>query len=305
METYRPSGAVPIGGLLMATGAGVAAAIVLGGVYAYVCAYSPLIYLNILATLAFGGGIGYAIGKAAEAGKVRNPKVMFSVGLLASVFGLYTAWGLDPVARFKLELSHAAFEPSTLGRYMQFGYENGFWSIGKAGRNNSTVSGIFLAAVWLIEAGMVAFCAGAAAKSVSGAKPFCEECDRWTGTKDNVKRLANVTNVDASLLRLMSGDLTGLAEMVRAAPSAKAFLQLDLAVCPNCGKNNYLTVTRSETKKNSKGKDETTRNVLLANLRVPYEKLQLVLDAGREPTPIAPPSETVGDAPKAGDFNFS
>jgi hypothetical protein len=285
MQVYRHSGRCGLWGVPAASVAGVAAALVLGVVYAYGTNWIPFIYLNFLLTLGFGFAVGAAVVWGAKAGKIRNMPVATMVGGTVGVLAVYFAWVFDPMARVDV-IGRPMWDVQFLWAYMKFGYANGFWAMG---HNGDPVKGLMLASVWAGEATMIIGAAALTVRGLLGTQPFCEETNQWTTTAKNVARLSLVgdENVEAKLQRLLEGDVDALGEFYRAGEGDPAVLQLDLATCRDCPTCNYLTIRSVRSVVNKKGEVSKQEQELLVNLQVAPEDVAKIHAAGVD-RPVEP-----------------
>jgi hypothetical protein len=313
MNVYKHSGAIGTMGPIYVTAVGFIAAALLGVVYTYAAVWIPFIYITFFLTLGFGFALGLAVSYAAKAGKVRNPTVTLLFGLIFGCIGLYVAWAFDASVRVE-DFDKILWNPDELMAYMQWGYENGFWTIGRGGGGN--VTGIFLAIVWIIEACIIVGLATIIAPSAIGSQPFCEDSNAWTTTEEDVARLALLDEDDGLLERLLEGDITAIGDFPQADADAVAYLRLDLATCPECPNCNWLTVNVVVHGVDKEGKPTTEVTPLVEHMEIASEQVDVVRAGGRQPTPeeiaaaeqqFEPPEsdEPKEDGPTTDDFNFS
>jgi hypothetical protein len=287
METYRHSGAISPVGILLAVTVGVISAVVLGVVYSLGNVNIPYVKIHCLLTIGFGCLMGLAVGLAAKAGKIRNNFVAAAYGFVIGLIGLYVAWGTDFLIRDIIpaggQISDAviAFSPEALWEYIKWFYENGKWAVS----GHKPWVGIQLGVVWSIEA--ITILAGSTIFACIFIMdlPFCESCNRWT-TKKAGERKLSLVGAGEALNRLLTGDLTALAEFNLAQDEEAEYLQLDMATCPACSESNYLTVKQNKQTLDSEGKPKTDSKSLLENMLVAGEDLPLIENAGREPVPL-------------------
>lgn len=264
--------------------AGIAVGGALAVVYAFAINWIPFIYINFFLSLGLGFAVGMTIAYAAKAGKVRNATVACLFGLIFGLFTLYVAWAFDPQARIPNNEGFVAWDPNALMGWIQFGYEKGFWSIGKGGGDN--VSGMFLAIVWLIEAGIIVGLAVILAPSAINAQPFCEDCNEWATTEEDVARLAIRDDNDTVLDRLLGGEVGALSELPRATADAAAYLRCDLAKCESCPNSNWLTISVVVHGVDNEGKATTDVTPLLAGMEIEPADVEVVRAGGAEPAPV-------------------
>ncbi len=277
MNLYRHSGAVTLSGLLGASLVGAGSAPALGFAYAWAIAWIPFVYINFLLTLGLGGIVGFLVGRAATAGKLRNTFVIGVLGLAWGVVAWYVAWAADARAR-GAEVAWLVWQPDQLWDYVGYFYENGLWGIG---RGDNTVSGIPLGIVWLIEAGVVMGAATFMAMGASLSQTFCERCRCWIETQQGVRRLS-LQDADSRLVeRLLGGELSAAAELPRAG-DGEPHLRLDLTCCPTCRESNYLSVERVTYETDDKGSVSEKSDTALDRLAITPRDIEAVRNAGRE-----------------------
>ena len=288
MQFYRHSGAVTPGGLILATLAGLATAGVLGFVYSCVIVHIPFIWVSFLATLGFGAVIGLAVGRAAKAGRIRNPVFVGILGFLLGVLGLYVAWGVDLIARAQCNDFVVAFHPLVLFNYMSWLYENGSWSISE---NTDPVVGVFLAAVWLVEAGLIVGLAAVMAYKATAKLTYCEHCHTWNPVEKNVRSLAIQQGQEPILDRIRSGEVAALGELFLSPPEDNDYFRVDLACCPTCSESNYLTFQMVTHTFDKEGNLKTKEKALFENLVVSDTDVELIRAAGQPLPEMETPTE--------------
>jgi hypothetical protein len=303
MATYRHSGAMPPLGILLIVGSGAVTACVLGVVYSFANYYIPFIYFHFFFALGLGGAIGGAVVWAARTGKVRNMHLLGIYGAAFGLLGLYAAWGADPLARFGIEkFGFRAFHPSFMTHYMKVFYHQGFWTLGHAGqKGGDLVSGVFLGAIWLAEAGVIVGIATWIAWRGISSQPFCETCKRWTVTEANVQWLAPFSGQAQSLEQVKAGELAALDDFDRAPANARAYLQLDLARCPKCRQSNFLSIYNCQRTVDKNGKPKVNKIAVVENLIIAADDVPAVRTAGRAaPDEDMPPADSPQSPPEGG-----
>lgn len=318
MQTYQPSGAVPVTGLAITMAAGFITAGVTALVYAWVNAYVPLIYVSFLFTLGFGALVGFSVGQGAMLGKIRNQLIVGVLGVASGLVGLYLAWAFEPLARLSalgaedIDVGLLEWDPSFLSTYIGYYYENGFWSFGRS--SETAVTGIPLVIVWLAEAGIVLFFSWSIAVNTTNNSVFCEQCNAWVPEHLGVQKLSSGGVYGGGLERIAAGDLTPLTEWERAGPADKTYARLDVWQCPTCSNCNYFSIQHVQHTVDSKGNPKTNVTPVLQQLQISPDDVTRVCSAGAEPRPIGPDSGEVptfgeqapsGDEPSPDDFNFT
>lgn len=265
---YRPSRQFTLTGSLVMLVAGGIAAVILGYLYAYLILWNPLIYINILAAVFFGGLLGAAATIGVRFGKVRWPMVAFTNGLIVGVIGLYVSWvvWLHALAGRTGVPGVWPFDPSEIVEYMKQISVTGVWSL-----RGSTPTGGVLYLVWGIEAliivlGCALVCAG------SAGDPFCEDCETWTeDTNINKVPFGLAENVDQLRTALEAGDVESLTHL--PLPSEAGMSQVSLSACAGCRALGFLTVEQVLIKGSGK-KAQAKRSKVVEHLILDEEKIE-------------------------------
>lgn len=284
-ETYQHSGRFKPVHLMLSLAFGIGLAFAAGVAYAYIVCWIPIIYVSFLAT----GGLAFAVMfLAAFFGNISHCRSAGIVTLMGAVFAfvaLYTAWAFDPLARhgsdaaaeiataFGSTTGEVLYDPTALQLYMKYFYEEGFWSLG---RNGGEVSGIPLAIVWVIEAGIIL---GAGLLFASGGMkhhPYCEYCGSWTDEDGDYARFEAPEVRDDLLMRFRDGDLSALDELEPYIPPAEQWVQLGKATCPSCSESNYLTVSVSTKSVDKEGNTQISHDYAVRNMVLRPDDLERV-----------------------------
>jgi hypothetical protein len=279
-QFYRHSGTAPLLGIVRATIIGTGAATFLAIIYAYAIHYIPFVYLNLLMTLGMGFVVGIVVSHEAKGGKIRHGLIPALIGLFAGLAGLYVAWGADLIARVGIPENRGVFaglDPRILMNYVAWFYENGLWGVGRGG---GVVSGKPLAAVWLIEAGMIVGLAVLVPWTEFQSNAFCESCDIWTTPENDVVRLQDVAS-DEIKERLLAGDFGALDEIPRAADGAMQFVRLKLSCCDNCESTNALGMERVTITLDKEKKPSEKTVTLFDRLLISSDEVELIRNAGK------------------------
>jgi len=259
MQTYSHGGAVPAGGAIATVVAGSATAAIGGIIYAYAFRWIPIVYVNFIITLVFGGAMGYVVCAQAQRGKIRNNTFVCVTAFLVGLLGLYVYWAayLWALAGIR-NVGLWAFWPPVLVGFGQHLFEKGSW-----GLKGDTVTGWILVGVWVIEAGTVLWFAVSTALGES-RRPFCESCHEWTEIEPGVARLV-ATGDEPAWQQVLAGDLPSLAEFPAASPGVQQFVRLDAARCPKCEHSRFLTVSAVQVTIDKKGNAKETERRLISN----------------------------------------
>ena len=275
MQTYRHSGAFTPHGVLMVAAAGFATAVAAAFVYTFAIAYIPFVYINMLLTIGFGSLIGWVVGITCKYGKVRNDLLIASLAVQFAVVGVYCAWGVVPLALVGLEAGVSGFSPQVMVEWITYLYENGSWGMS----GNSTVNGIPLAGIWLVEMAIIIGFSVFVARSMVSHQPFCEECDRWTATENGVQVLA-AHGEEPVWEMVKAGNLEAMSQLSRADSETNPVVRLNLSTCPTCSHSNFLTIERVEYSidKDNNLKEDT--KPIVRNLIIEQKQVELVRNLG-------------------------
>ncbi|NRB52384.1 MAG: hypothetical protein HRU41_32285 [Saprospiraceae bacterium] len=272
---YQESGKTNPMGISLALIAGLAAASVLGFVYAYATFYIPFIYFNFLLTYFFGFSIGYAVGKVGSLGKVRNSRVLLLSALAMGVIGIFFAWVFWISAASGGELM--SFNMNTTWFFIQLIAMEGAWSI-----FGFTPTGGALYLIWIVEAGIILFGVIAAVGAGMGSKPYCESCDQWLNTQKVTERVRGVANPIGFRKEMEGKNYDALKKLPEVTLGARNRTCVQLSCCPGCSNQHYLTVDKIERSTDSDGdaKENTTR--VLENLRIDRLAYEDIMEWGKQ-----------------------
>jgi hypothetical protein len=227
LATYRHSGKFNAQGLALCVIAAAIVAFPLGLAYAYLIRWVPFIYVNFLATLGYGFAFGWMTTQVLKFTQVRNTALAALCGLLAGVLALYGEWSGHLHALF--DEAPWLFRPDEIMRGMQVLYAEGSWGL----RSSGNVTGIVLAIVWVIEAGMILGFSILLPWSFVKDTPFCERSKCWLDEEKKIDTLESFTDA-AQLAALKSGDLLPLIDAKPKADSAATYTRLLLKRSPQC-----------------------------------------------------------------------
>lgn len=293
---YSHSGKIPLVGLITLPAVGTITAAVLGVIYSYAIVYIPFVYLNFFITVGFGLIVGGVVALCAKGTKVRNQSFTLITTFAVMALGYYVAWGADVLARFGMDALPSpivAWYPKVLTSYIAVFYEEGFWSL----KGDMNVSGVFLASVWLIEAGVMAFSAWAAASSLLRESTYCETCDEWSQHRTDLARYS-IGDEAALARRLEARDLEALSSRPGVFESSPVYLMLNAHVCSTCDEHCYITVQKVTIKIDDKGEAKTETKAIVDRLGVDGATLKQILATAPKSPEVAgigpPPEQSIG-----------
>lgn len=318
ISVYVPSGKLTPHGIVMMTTAGVLAAIPIGLVYSAATHYIPLIgVINALFIFGASTALAKIIFYFGKLGKIRNPMLACTVGLISALAMIYCAWAfyVCMVEEFTFEMFYPGVLWEEIGRIN----ETGVWSV-----KGSTPTGIVLWVLWAAEAiGLVGLTALLVRAEIAGW-PFCEQCEKWTLRTPSAAKLELVdkpemitsaiatghyevfdlmTPVNPTLLVKVkagerqraqkaikkaekaakkSGDGEALAQAreKNAVPGTRQYINVSTAVCPQCGEDCYATISCVTIAPDDKGNDAESSKDIVTNQRIPRVLLDKIVGIG-------------------------
>lgn len=293
-NVYKPSGGIgfltwPLFalGLLIVVG--------LAFVYQFLLDVIPFIYVNALLTVGMGIAIGAISAFIIKLGHCRNFAMAMLMGVVLATAGLGAKYlwqfrsdliegrqWLESTAEISDEdrpLAIAVFEESyNLEAHLQERVDTG-WSIGR-GNNGAPIGGWLVYLVWLIEAGIVFYCAWTMAKSAV-KEPYSEKMRMWADESEMVMTLP-ITD-DEMVAKIQSA--TSVDELLeipipKTDQSAKLAQYIVNSIPGQEMEDAYLTVNTLEYSVNKKGEQETTEKTLVQNAVLSsQQRAQLVENA--------------------------
>jgi len=269
-QTYRHSGKFAVQGPVLTLAAAVAAAVPLGYAYAYLMKWIPFIYLNVLITGGYGFLFGLLAAVVAKFGKVRNTGLAVILGLLAGAIALYFAWNGHVHSLIRDERPWL-FMPAEVVNVMQILYEQGSWGM----RSGGNVTGIPLAIVWIVEAGIIIGLSVFVPFGMIADTPFCEKSQCWLDQEKKIDTLDVFTD-SAQLAAFQAGDLAPLAQAKPRVPGTPAFARLTLKHSPRCEEFCAVSLANVTVATDKEGNAKETTMELARNLVVPKSMLDLI-----------------------------
>lgn len=179
---YVPSNKFSGTGLAVLFLSTVALGTVVAVVYLALIRLIPFVYINVILAGLYGGLIGWVGAKICDKFKLRNPSLVFTVTLFATLIFTYLKQVIYISNLFEVQFADIISNPDVFGEAIKIVNEKGTWSVGRYSSTNSgNVTGIFLWIVWIAEAvfinGMAIFFAVDQAKM-----PFIERENDWAKT---------------------------------------------------------------------------------------------------------------------------
>ena len=257
---YRHSGRFSTRGVLATLGMGIAAAIVLGAVYALIDLYNPIAgWVTFLVTGGTGFAMAWVMIRGLRAGKIRNVGLVMLLTLVVAgvmylmsweVWEYMFIWKAAAAVQAPMPFSFWGLlsHPSIAWDILMTVNAKGAWSIG----SGPPLTGIMLALVWLAEAAILFGVPFYLVHQAAVEMPFCEQCGHWCKAREVM-----VLNgpVDAQLRqKLEAKEFTALGTLGKAEPGATRFLRVYFQGCGDCDTTQTLSVERIELTRDKKGK---------------------------------------------------
>ena len=261
---YKHSGKFGVHGPLLAVLAALVAGYPLGIIYAYLVKWIPFIYLNFFITAGYGLAFGFMTVPLLKFAKVRNGIIALLTGLAVGVCASYMSWNgyLHAMAKEPPTL----ITPGQLSRLMKYLYENGSWGIGFS--SSSPVTGIFLAIVWLVEAGVIVGASALLAFGAVASTPFSERDECWLNEEKKIDKL------DAFLLpdhiaAFKAGNIAPLEQARPRVPASGSFSRLTIRHSSKCEEFCTLSIENVSVAPDKDGKQVEKTQPIMTNLLVP------------------------------------
>jgi hypothetical protein len=263
---YRHSGRFGVHGPLLGVLAAVLAGYPLGIAYAYLIKWIPFIYLNLFITIGYGLAFGLIAMPLLKFAKVRNTPIAVLTGLAMGLIAAYFSWNGFIHAMLK--------EPPTLVtlgqlfRVMGVFYEEGSWGIGLS--SSTPITGIPLALVWILEAGLIIGAATLMSLGAVAEVPYCEETGCWLNEEKTIDKL-DAFVLPEQIEALKAGNLRPLEQACARVPASGRFARLTLRHSPQCNSFCTLSIENVTVTLDKDGKPEEKKDRIMTNLQVPKE----------------------------------
>jgi hypothetical protein len=268
---YKPSGKIPIKGILISLIITCVITFVLSIIYIALQWFIPFIYLNFFIAAGLGFGVGAGVFIAIGLGKIRNTKYECILAVLCGLLAWYSQWALFVSLMSEAEGSMGG------GMWIRSSFNlSGFWyvlthpemlfqamlSLNDAGTFNlkhNTVSGTLLWVVWAFEALIIVGAPVLFSLSGRSTTPFSEQNDQWMEERDVQEKLKIVNDPDQMIEDLSSSNLKSLKNFLPADDLSNDYATLRIYESPG-DPVSYISVTNISHKADKKGelKKETT-----------------------------------------------
>lgn len=278
---YRHSGKFSIVGVLVAIGFGLLIGLPCAWLYSYLIRWNPIVYISALASLGFGGVIGYVVDSRLKSHKCRNVLITGLASFIPALVAYYVSWAVWLNIVTHVPTVALLQNPIEMGKIIGEVNEVGTWSL-----RGDVMKGIPLWVIWACEAGcVIGFAVYLAVHSIREST-YCENCDRFAKQTKGVcfagAGTAPAMTDKAAFKAYRAGLKTHAAELKQhlevkdfayveklGAPDAMAWYSFDLANCPQCNMTNTLSVSQHQLTIEGKGKrakQKTTESKVLHQL---------------------------------------
>lgn len=286
---YQPSNKMPLGGAVLFLLMGTALAALLAFVYIYAIWYIPFVYINFFICVGFGFLLGAVLMTLVRLGRLRNPALVASLGLVVGAAAVFLEWavyltlllnsettGTGPDADTSTSFSTSLFSdifshPQAMWAAVLKINATGSWSL-----KGSTPSGAFLWFVWVVELLIIVGSAFFLARS-QAREPFSEATNEWADEEILAHPVDYAHDPAAIRTALETGQYQALTPHLTAAAEDQ-FARLKLHSVPDDMACQYLTLENVTQKLDKKGKPMQTATPVvqcLAISRAAYQELKM------------------------------
>jgi len=287
---YRHSGKFGVQGPAAALGIAIILGLVAGLAYAYFIAWVPFIYINVLVTGAYGALFGFATCYLLYHAKVRNKTITLFTSLAAGLVACYGAW--SGYVHVVLENPPWIATPPIIAYVMETLYQQGSWGMS----SGSPVTGVPLAVVWLVEAGIIVGISIYIPYVKIANTPFCEKNLCWLDKEEIIPTLQPFTD-PGDVKELRKGNLRPLTRAQPKDPASSVFARLTLKSSPASDEFCTLRIANIQLKATKEGVKENVKD-LTGDLVLPRYMLELMSkfrDFGNPPALTEAPEEPSGE----------
>lgn len=306
-DTYQPSGKFGVM-LLPLVLLGVVLAVAAAYVYHLLLEHIPLIYINFLATLFFGIGIGMVGAWIVRTSHTRSRMIAIGMGILLALSALAGKYyfqhqtfcnqvfetekpeimrELDGGLADGGQLSHEERErvldeirrefhrDFSILDHLKLRADQG-WNIGRGG--GAPVAGVFVYLVWLVEAGMLLFYSVKGSAAAAG-EPYSEKLNTWASEEETVMSLPITSNEMVTQIQAATSvdDLLSLP-VPKTDESDKFAIYRVNSIEGQELEDAYLSVDQLVLSVNSKGEQETEVTSLVRHAVLSSEQRKQLLE---------------------------
>ena len=236
----------------------------LGYAYAYLIKWIPFIYLNFFITLGYGFLLGLGTGFILKFSKVRSGLIAGLCALSVGLIAWYLAWS----AHIHSLVDEAPWflYPHQVWAVMKLLYAEGSWGLGFS--SSAPVTGVILALVWLVEAGMIVGLCVIVGYGMVADTPFCEQHGCWLDEEKKISKLDAIVDPN-HIAALQTGDLSPLNQARPRVPASGRFARLTIKHSDHCHDFCTLSVENVSVTLDKEGKTKEEKSAIVSNLMVP------------------------------------
>lgn len=283
--SYKHSGRFDLSNLVMIPLVAVVAACPLGFAYAYVGNWIPFILARVLVTGAYGFAFGMLGIWLLKRGHVRNNTFALFSGALIGLVALYFQWN-GHIHYLAKDAPPLLFPDQILG-VMKVLLKEGSWGL----KNSGNVTGVMLAVVWIVEAGLILAFSALMPFSAISSTPYCEVTRCWLDQERKIETLEAFTD-EAQLAAFKQNDLGPLSKAKPRVPGSASFGRITLKHSPKCQTFYTLRLDNVVTQIDKDGNVKETANELVRDLMLPASMFELITKFehfSTQSTPLPPP----------------
>ena len=276
---YRHSGRFDAGRTLITFIAGTVVALVCGGIYAYIVRYMPIVgWITFIITGGTGFALGSAMGKLLQWARVRNTTLGLAITALAGLVLVWFSWVVyiyDLLQQIEIPptLWDCVTSPQIMWQILLDINEHGLWSIKEA-----KPTGIFLWAIWLVEAALLIGIPLWYVRKKLDEKAFCEACQKWCIIRPLIDlKTLPFSRAEVSR-RLESKDFSVIADAKEAPKGSLMYWTVSLQGCPSCDTTQTLCIDETVLTQNKKGQwEKTIKPVVKRLLLAPEDTVAMTM----------------------------
>jgi hypothetical protein len=261
---YRHSGKFGVHGPLLAIIAAIVAGYPLGIIYSYLIKWIPFIYLNFFITVGYGLIFGFITMPLLRFARVRNGAIALLTGLAVGLCASYLSW--NGYAHAMVKDVPALLTPAQILRFMKILYENGSWGIGFG--SSAPVTGVLLALIWLVEAGIIIGASALLSFVAVAHIPFCETHACWLNEEKKIEKLDAFVLPD-HVAALKAGNIEPLEQATPRVPASGRFSRLILRHSSKCEEFCTLSIANVTVSMDKNGKPQEKTETIITNLLLP------------------------------------
>ena len=294
---YKPSGRFSPAAPFLMLAAGVPAGLLLGALYGVVDYYSPIIYLNAVLLAAVGWVLGGVVLVISRRAHVRNAWLAGACGLVAGAAALYAAWVAWIFVLFGRGPDSLVFSPKPLFDVANVLAVDGVWSLGSSG---GAVKGLFLKAIWTVEALVLVGFATLWPMLTLGMMPYSEKTHQWADQEEELPPLSAIAAADRKGFRaaLLNGEFEVLAGLQPAGEAGDSFTVCTGRTTDPPGDEVFLTLETVDLRVNKEGQTQKIRTGLASNMIVDPEAWGVIRGIAESKSAAAEPVAETDDSAK-------